>query len=263
MNASEWFKQGRLREAIDAQLQEVKANPADNGRRLFLFELAAFAGDLERARRQIDAVQYSDPEQQLSVSNYRQLLDAEEKRQRLLRDGLQPQVLGESAEHVKLRLEAVNCLRDGRQAEAAELLTKANEGAGELKGTLNDKEFIGIRDADDLFGMVLEVVARGEYFWVALDQIDSLAMNAPTFPRDTIWQPARLTLRDGQQGEVFLPALYPGSHQHADEKVKLGRSTDWTQAESGPVLGAGARTYLVGDDGVGLLEWRKLQMGDA
>ncbi len=261
MNASELFKQGRLREAIDAQLQEVKTNPADNGRRLFLFELAAFAGDLERARRQIDAVQYPDPEQQLSVSNYRQLLDAEEKRRLLFRDGVQPQVLGETAEHVKLRLDAVNRLREGRQAEAAELLAKANEGAGDLRGTLNDKAFVGIRDADDLFGMVLEVVARGEYFWVALDQIDSLAMNAPAFPRDTIWQPARLTLRDGQQGEVFLLVLYPRSRQHADEKVQLGRATDWTQSESSPVLGAGGRTFLVGDDGVGLLDWRKLQMG--
>jgi len=56
MNATDLFKAGRLQAAIDAQIQEVKAKPADHGRRLFLFELCAFAGDLERARRQIDAL---------------------------------------------------------------------------------------------------------------------------------------------------------------------------------------------------------------
>jgi protein involved in temperature-dependent protein secretion len=43
--------------------------------------------------------------------------------------------------------------------------------------------------------------------------------------------------------------------------VKLGRSTDWKQEGGGPVLGAGARTFLVGDDGSALTEWRELQMG--
>jgi protein involved in temperature-dependent protein secretion len=33
MTAGELFKQGRLKEAIDAQLQEVKAQPADHSQR--------------------------------------------------------------------------------------------------------------------------------------------------------------------------------------------------------------------------------------
>jgi type VI secretion system protein ImpE len=54
MNASELFKTGMLSDAIAAQVQEVKSHPADHGRRLFLFELLAFAGDLDRARKQIE-----------------------------------------------------------------------------------------------------------------------------------------------------------------------------------------------------------------
>jgi type VI secretion system protein ImpE len=231
MSASDLFKQGRLKEAIEAQLQEVKAKPGDHGKRLFLFELSAFAGDLDRARRQIGAVTYDDPEQQRATEGYRKLLDAEEKRRRLFRDGLVPKFLGEMPEHVKLRLEAVNRLREGRQGEAAELLHKANEGADALKGTLNGKEFVGLRDADDLFGMVLEVLAQGDYFWVPLEQLDSLAMNAPAFPRDLLWLPARLTLQDGQHGEVFLPTIYPGTHEQADDQVKTGRATDCRGAD--------------------------------
>jgi type VI secretion system protein ImpE len=260
MTPSELFKQGRLREATDAQLQEVKAKPADHGRRLFLFELAAFAGDLDRARRQIDAVSYDQPELQAAVGNYRQLLDAEQKRRRLLSESLAPKFLIDAPEHAKLRLEAVNRMREGRHAEAAELLNRANAGADALKGTLNGKAFTALRDADDLFGTVLEVLARGEYFWVPLEQVEAVALNAPAYPRDLIWLPARLTLTDGQEGEVFLSVLYPRSHEHPDEAVKLGRSTDWKQEAGGPVLGAGARTFLVGDDGSALTEWRELQL---
>jgi type VI secretion system protein ImpE len=258
MNASELFKAGKLQAAIDEQIREVKANAADPSRRLFLFELAAFAGDLERAKRQIEAVSYGEPDRDATVAVYRKLLDSEEKRRRLFRDGLAPRFLGEQPEHAQRRLEAVQRLREGRQAEAAELIARANEQAGELKGSLNGKAFGGFRDADDLFGTVLEAMAHGEYFWVPAEQIDSLALNPPRFPRDLLWLPARLTTKAGEHGEVFLPVLYPQSHEHPDEEVRLGRKTDWKQAEGGPVLGVGARTFLIGDDGVALADWREL-----
>jgi protein involved in temperature-dependent protein secretion len=59
---------------------------------------------------------------------------------------------------------------------------------------------------------------------------------------------------------VFLPALYPGTHEHADEKVKMGRDTDW-QAGHGEILrGRGSRLFLVGEDSMPLLEWRALAL---
>ena len=38
MSANDFFKAGKLQDAIDAQVQEVKTNPADQAKRLFLFE---------------------------------------------------------------------------------------------------------------------------------------------------------------------------------------------------------------------------------
>src|SRR5262249_24875746 len=151
---------------IDAQIQEVKANPADHGKRLFLFELLAFAGDLERAKRQIDAIQYGEMERDTAVLAYRKLLDSEEKRRRLFAAGLKPEVLKEPPEPLLLRLEAVNRLRENRPAEAAELLAKAQGPA--VKGTLNDKPFESLRDCDDLFAGVLEVMSQGKYYWLPL-----------------------------------------------------------------------------------------------
>ena len=61
---------------------------------------------------------------------------------------------------------------------------------------------------------------------------------------------------------MFLPNLYPGSHEHADAPIKLGRATDWKAPEGGPVLGQGAKLFLVGDDALPLLEWRQVQIGE-
>jgi type VI secretion system protein ImpE len=261
MTATDAFQAGKLQQALDAQIHEVRANPADDARRLFLFELAAFAGDLDRARRQIDALSYDDPDLERARENYRKLLDAEELRRRLFRDGVQPSFLADPPEHVAYRLDALRLLREGRAPEAAELLDKANDMAPPLRGTLNGKPFDVLRDADDVFGPVLEVFAEGKYFWVPLSQVETAAINPPRFPRDLIWVPARLVTVLGEEGDVFLPALYPGSHEHADEAVKLGRATDWT-AEA-PVRGAGARVFLAGDDDISLLEWRECALDHA
>jgi type VI secretion system protein ImpE len=260
MNANELYKAGNLSEAIEAQIKEVKANPADNGKRIFLFEMLAFSGDLDRARRQIDAIKYTELEIDAAVMGYRKLLDAEQLRRRLLSEGLAPQLFGETPEHVRLRLEAINCIREKRTDDAAKLLSQANEAVPALKGQLNNLPFASLRDCDDLFASVLEVMAHGIYYWVPLDQVDGVFMNPPRFPRDLLWAPARLEMKGDVAGEVFLPTLYPGSHEHADVQVKLGRMTDWQGPDSGPILGAGLHTFLVDENPISLLEWRQVEI---
>jgi type VI secretion system protein ImpE len=260
MNATELFKAGKLQEAVAAQIKEVKKNAADPAKRIFLFELAAFAGDLDRAKRQIEAINYDDPQRQHVIFGYRKLLDSEAARRAVWRESQLPHFLSPPTEHVQLRIRAVQALKENKPAEAAELVGQANEQAPALQGTLNGKAFASLRDCDDLFAGVLEVMAQGNYSWVPLEQVEALAMNPPKAPRDLLWFPARLTLRDGQTGPVFLPALYPFSHEAADENVKLGRMTDWKQGDGGPVLGVGQRTFLVDGAASGLLEWREVQV---
>jgi type VI secretion system protein ImpE len=260
MNANDLFKLGRLTEAIDAQIKDVKAQPGDGARRLFLFELLAFSGDLERARRQGEALRFDQVEQQAAVEPYRKLLDSEQLRRRLFTESLSPEFFGEPPEHLRLRLEAVNRLRENNPVEAAAVLAKADALVPPLRGKLNGKTFEGLRDCDDLFSHVLEVMAHGKYFWVPLEQVEVVAMKAPGTPRDLLWLPARLDMRDGASGAVFLPVLYPNSHEHADDQIKLGRANDWKQAPGGPMLGVGARQFLLGDDSVALLDWRELAL---
>jgi type VI secretion system protein ImpE len=257
MNATELYKAGKLQDAIAAQNQEVRANPADDGRRLFLFELQAFAGDLEKARRQIDTVNYTEPERAAGVLSYKKLLESEQARRQFFKDGVPPKFFADQPEHVHWRIEAVNRLRENRPDEAAQCLAKATEAMPSIRGTLNDKPFEGLRDFDDLLAGVLEVMAQGAYYWVPFEQIEDLTIKPPKFPRNLLWAPGRLEMRESA-GNIFLPALYPGSHEDPNDQVKLGRATHWKGGEAGPALGVGLHMFLVGEDEVPLLEWRHL-----
>jgi type VI secretion system protein ImpE len=262
VTATELFQKGQLQEAIDAQVQAVKAKPGDQSTRLFLFELLAFSGDLDRAQKQIDVLKYDEMELEVAAQNYRNLLVSERLRRRVFDEGIAPEFLGEAPEHVKLRLEALQQLRGNDIAAAKATLAKAEAAVPAIKGSLNEKPFALLRDCDDLFGPTLEVMARGKYLWIGLDQVDQLAMNPPKFPRDLIWFPANLQMRDGQTGEVFLPLLYPGSHTSPDPQVKLGRMTDWVSSGDGPVRGIGARTFLVDDDATDMHAWRQVILSE-
>ncbi len=221
----------------------------------------AFAGDLERAARQIEAIRYNDLELDAALQRYRRLLDSEAARRSTFEKSLPVTFLTEVPFHMRMRLDAVrNFLPLHRVSEAHGILQGARLGTPHLRIAFNGKVVDGLLDADDLFGSIIEVMANGLYYWVPLEHVVSIAMNEPKFPRDLLWIPARIELTDGQSGEVFLPTLYPGSHHHPDDLVKLGRSTDWKTLEDGPVLGIGQKTYLAGDEPVGILEWRELRV---
>jgi type VI secretion system protein ImpE len=258
MNASELYKAGRLQEAVDAQIQEVRENPTDQGKRLFLFELLAFSGEIERARRQIEAINYGDPELDIATMTYRKLLDSETARRELFSQGLSPGFFGDPSEHLRLRLAAVNRLRENKPDEAAETLVRALEATPSVRGTLNGQPFQSLRDEDDLFAGVLEVMAHGRYFWAGLEQIRLLAIKPPRFPRDLLYIPVHVEL-DEEEGDVFIPALYPGSHEHKDERVKLGRMTDWSPVGESFALAVGLHTFVRDDEPVSILEWRELR----
>ncbi len=164
---------------------------------------------------------------------YRKLLDAEQARRDLFARGVAPGFFGEPPEHLRLRLEAVNRLREGRPAEAAEVLARANEAIPAVRGPAQRR---GLRVAS----ATPTTCSPGCWkSWPtagisgsAWSRCGCVTMNPPRFPRDLLFIPAHLELED-EQGEVFLPALYPGSHEHADDSVRLGRGTDWKELDGG------------------------------
>lgn len=262
MTATELFQAGKLADAIAAQTADVKAKPADHGKRMFLFELLMFAGDIDRATKHLDAVRSDTPELVVAAQQYKQAIEAEEKRRKCLAGQAIPTFFGDPPDHLTVRAGALTALASGDTATAVDLLNKALAAAPDVSGSLNGKPFAGLRDADDLFAGTIELFAQGNYFWVPVEQILALAANPPKFPRDLLLLPAKITLVDGSTGDVFLPALYPNSHLADDEAIKLGRATNW-DGPDGATRGIGHRVLLAGDDDVGILDLRELTLGDA
>ncbi len=259
MTASELFHAGRLQEAIDAQVAKVKNHPTDDAARLFLFELFLFVGDLDRARKQLDALQYDDPRHTAAIGQYRFSLAAETHRRAVFAGTEQPTGLTTAPDHVRLRLEVLSHLARDEQAAARKKLDEANQEVPVIVGTLNGKPFKGLADADERFGTVLEVFGTaGVYTWVAMEQIESITLNPPQSPRDVILRPAHLTLRDGVEGDVLLPGLYPRTYTSPDEALKLGRATEWSDSEI--ACGIGGKQFLINDELSSLNDWQAIKI---
>ena len=133
------------------------------------------------------------------------------------------------------------------------LLEQAQHAQASLRGNLEGQPFTAWRDGDDVLAPFLEVIVHDKYVWLPFEQIKHLHITTPKRLRDLLWVPAILEAHAGPVGEVFLPVLYPDSHQHADERVKLGRMTDWTDRGEGVILGAGQHLFFIDGQDRGIL----------
>ena len=259
MSASDLFRAGKLKEAITAAVDEVRNHPTDTGRRLFLSELLCFAGDLERADNHLDAVGHNDPQIMPWIVTFRQLIRAEQSRQDFFAKGRLPEFLTRPEGAVAQLLEASIRVREGALQEAALLLDQAEESRRRMTGICDGQTFQDFRDLDDQTCCVLEVITtNGTYYWIPISQVESIEFHEPERSRDLIWRRTHLIVRDGPDGEVYLPVLYPGASAEADDQIRLGRQTDWRGGDAVPVRGVGQRTFLVGDDARSIMELKTI-----
>ncbi len=259
MTAEELLKAGHLSAAVEQLNQEVRARPTDIQRRTFLFELLCFAGDYPRAERQLDVLGHQSAMAEIGVQVYRHILTAEQARQRLFSEGMQPNFVFSPPSYVHLHLEALHQLCNHQPAQALALLEQAQHSQASLKGSLARQPFTAWRDGDDLLAPFLEVIVHDKYVWFPFEQIKRLHILTPKRLRDLLWVPATLEAHIGPVGEVFLPVLYPDSHRHADDRVKLGRITDWTDMGGGVTRGAGQHLFFIDGQDRGILEVQDIE----
>ena len=261
MSTQQHFEAGRLNDAVAAATDEVRNNPTRLETRTTLFEFLSFCGELDRAEKQLDVVGQQDAKSEWAVQVYRNVLAAERSRRRLWSDGLSPEFLLDPPEYVQWHLQAINRLRDGNPSEANELLAKSAEQRSDVLATIGERPAAAFQDCDDLLGPVLELIILRDYVWLPLEQVRELEIMKPERPRDLIWIPVRLVLQDDSQRRGYMPVLYPGTHQHPDDQVKLGRMTDWQETDGGPVRGVGQKMFLHGEDAISLLELGEVRFG--
>lgn len=232
MRARELFLAGRLGEAIEALGVELRSDPTDVRRRTFLFELLCFAGEYERAGKQLEVLARGDVDTEAGAWILRSALHAERIRQEMF---------------------------------ATHTLPATGRPPSPVSGTLNGRPFASLVDADPRVGARLELFAAGEYQWIPLELVASVRMEEPRRLRDLLWASARVApgqgYRGGDLGELLIPALAPLTWQHPDDQVRLGRATEWVTLgdESEPVP-MGQKLLLVDGEEIPFLEIRELEI---
>lgn len=256
MSAADLYLEGNLSAAIDAISEEIRDEPNSASKRAFLVELLCFAGDFERADKQLNTLVSLDAKAALTASTWRQLVRAAQTRRDVFENSCVPELIDAPTPGVQRSLSLLVALQEKNTIEIEKLTaTIDTENKSDNKNTLliNQREVSDWRDLDDLQAGILEVLAsNGKYFWVDFSQVIELSFSAPERPIDLLWRKATIMLTNGTEGEVFIPAMYPSLGED-DEGIKLGKRTEW-QNERGLIRGRGLRTWLVGDEAQTIME---------
>ncbi len=247
MTASELYRAGQLDDAIAAAIQEVKDYPAERSRRTLLFALLCFAGDYERARKQLTAIDAQTT--QSDAPAYLNLLKAEETRRQVLENALRPKFFVDPPARLELSLQAICRLKEGNGSEAKTLLDRSDEERPAVAGSLNGEAFDDFADADDVTRSFLEVFVGSDYFWAPFEQLQSLqvVLPDPVRPRDLLWAPCQLFLRDGCAQRGFTPVLYADSRRSNDDSLRLGQGTSFEEMDGGVCRGFGRKQFVAGE----------------
>lgn len=258
MTPEQMLKEGSLDEALRLLTAEVRSNPSDVRRRVFLFQLLALRGEWERAQTQLNVVGELDAINGLMVTTYSAVLRGEAARAAVFAGRQSPTIVGEPEAWLALLLQALKLDAQGKHAEAAPLRAQALEQAETSPGTIDGHAFEWIADADPRFGPCLEIVLEGGYAWVPFARIQRLEFEAPSDLRDKVWAPVQVTWRNGGQAVGFVPARYPGTEQFGDDELTLARKTDWVAMTEDTYVARGQRMFATDAGEYPLLDVRAI-----
>lgn len=224
-----FYQMGELNQAVTALGEELRSNPLDSQRRTFLFELLCFAGEYDRAEKQLDVLaNQAQGSASAGLLAYRSALHAQRTREAMFRAGSYP-------------------------------LARSEPGGS---GSCNGTPFGVFEDTDPRIAENLELFVAGSYTWVPLRFVQALSIEEPAHLRDLLWARGRITLVPDapfqEMGEVFLPVLTPLAHKHPDGAVRLGRATVWAGRENGEQIPEGQKLFQVDDEELPFLDVRSI-----
>jgi type VI secretion system protein ImpE len=223
------FHAGRLSEAIAELGLELRKQPSSLRLRTFLFELLCFAGEFDRAEKQLDVLAEQNAEAQLGAALYKNLLRAHRQREEAFAGGVET----------------------------------ADEEQSTISVRLNGKPYESCADEDPRIGPSLEVYSSGAYTRIPYREIEQVEIAAPAALRDLLLIPAKVSVKDGFRSaengiHVHLPTLAPSSWRHKDDAVKLGRMSVVEANGSGGFVPYGAKLLICDDEEIPLLDVREV-----
>lgn len=250
---------GDLNGSIQAALDFVRSNPTNIQARIFLFELSLFSGDWERAEKQLDVIGHQDANALIGSMIFRQSLGAERDRMKFFADGLKPGILAPPPAYIEDLLNANNRVREGNVAEARTLLDTIEEERPAFGCNINGAEITDFRDYNDATMCIFEVIFKDSYTWLPFENIEKIEFFEPKSLRDLFWIQADVKMTSGTNGEMFFPSLYANSWRSADDKVRLGRMTDWRDLGDELFAGEGMKQYWMDGKDRSILDLRTIE----
>ena len=226
----------------------IRKEPQRADLRIFLFQVYCLQGEWAKASAQLQVIEELDKEALPMVQTYREALRCELLRRDVFAGERTPLVLGDPQDWLAWLLEANRLLAQGHVQQAAEMRTKALDAAPAVSGNIDGQPFEWLADADSRMGPVLEAVLNGKYYWIPLQRLAKIAVDAPADLRDIVWTPVVLTFTSGGENVALVPTRYPGTEAHADTKLRMARATDWADRGHDTWVGLGQR-MLASDAG--------------
>ena len=211
LDARTLYQEGKLSEAIAALNAEVRDRPTDVQRRTFLFELLCFAGDYERARKQLDVLARWIPRPRWGSWRSGGVLECEQERREMFDRRVPSRTSG--------------------------------QGPGPCAAGSTVSRSSGWRTRTRASAPRLEIFLGGQYSWIPLEHLTPRDRGAPQRLRDLLWCPGHAPGRASLEsvdfgGALLIPALTPAAWRDEDDLVRLGRVTRWVGLGDG-LRGAG------------------------
>ena len=256
MNPKDLIRAGRLPEAREQLTAEVKSSPSDVSKRVLLFQILSFYGEWDKAESHLDVIVSRDPNSETGVQVYKNLLNAERERKEVIARRRVPGFLTGTPAYLELYFAACEKLSEKNIDEAIALYKQVDAQRPTVTGTINGRSFSGFKDTDTFLSAFLETIVHDRYIWLPFESLRELSVSPPKTLFDLLWTQARVVTWEGLTINCYLPVLYPESSFHKDDRVKLGRMTDWISLGGPFSKGIGQHVYEVDAEEIAILEVR-------
>jgi type VI secretion system protein ImpE len=258
MEAKELIAAGKLTEARAQLTDQVKKAPSDSRARTLLFQVLAFLGELDKAERHLDMIATLSPRSETGVQVYRDVVHAERQRRGVVNGTSLPGFVSGIPPYLDRFLTGWKKVRENALEEAHELFEQVEAERRTPRGVINGATFEDFCDTDGFLSYVLEVIVHDRYIWVPFESIAELSVDQPRTLFDLLWIPAHLVTWEHLDLMCYLPVLYPESFIEEDERIRLGRTTEWRKVGDSLLKGVGQHVYQAGDEDIALLEIREM-----
>lgn len=220
-----------LCEEANKIIETIKKEPVDDTHRMALANVRLLQGQYEKALQQMQVACLSNPEWVPQAQLVKMLIQCEATRQAVFEGKIQADLISPAPQWLEWMMYALK--NEGTQAdECYQLRARALMTAPEISGILNkEKPFFWFSDGDERLGPILEVYADARYFWLPIEQIESVELQPQGLALDLLWMKAWVFTPQAPTGKLqaYLPVRYarvPALHEDSTYE------TEWKKGQT-------------------------------